>query len=307
MPKSVFISYSHKQVDWVWDRLVPCLKAGGVDVLIDREQFEAARALHRQMDDVQDRAELNLLVLSPEYLLSKYCQHEMDRAILRDPSFEQGVVIPVVQAECPLPEAIATPEPVYVDLIDDRRPEPWSLLLAKCDADLGTHAPQWLKARDDIRRFLKRGESVNLTVQGNARWRPLIEDLRRPDGGLGSLGVVDLEDPETYSRQGLVKAILSSCGTAGPVPDKPQDLVALGRALRKRHTAAQVALTRFDHVTHRPEYEIDLFAAMRHAMTESRKLVLLIQSRRPFLTLIPQDHPFSSITNLQTVELKGRP
>jgi hypothetical protein len=118
---------------------------------------------------------------------------------------------------------------------------------------------------------------------------------------------VDLEDPETYSRQGLVKAILLSCGTADPVPDKPQDLVALGRALRKRHTAAQVALTRFDHVTHRPEYEIDLFAAMRHAMTESRKLVLLIQSRRPFLTLIPQDHPFSSITNLQTVELKGRP
>ena len=44
MPKSVFISYSRKQGEWVWDRLVPCLKAGGADVLIDREQFEAARA-----------------------------------------------------------------------------------------------------------------------------------------------------------------------------------------------------------------------------------------------------------------------
>ena len=33
MPKSVFVSYSHKQGDWVWDRLVPCLRAGGANVL----------------------------------------------------------------------------------------------------------------------------------------------------------------------------------------------------------------------------------------------------------------------------------
>ena len=161
-------------------------------------------------------------MLSPEYLSSKYCQHEMDRAILRDPSFEQGVVIPVVQAECPLPEAITTPEPVYVDLIDDRRPEPWSLLLAKCDADLGTHAPHWLKARDDIRRYLTRGESVNLTVQGRVQWKPLIDDLRR-EHSLADLREVDLRNPETYARKAIVESILAACGILGPVPDKPND------------------------------------------------------------------------------------
>jgi hypothetical protein len=46
--RKVFVSYSHQQGDWVWDRLVPVLRAGGAEVLIDREQFTAGRALLSQ-------------------------------------------------------------------------------------------------------------------------------------------------------------------------------------------------------------------------------------------------------------------
>jgi hypothetical protein len=153
---------------------------------------------------------------------------------------------------------------------------------------------------------LIRGESVNLKVQGKVKWGPLIEDLRR-DRSLADLREVDLRNPETYARKALVQAILSACGVPGPVPDKPHDLVAFGRALRLRPNAAHLALTHFDYVAHRADYEIDLFAALRYEMTESRKLVLLIQSQKPFLTLLPKEHPFSSITTPQIVELKGRP
>lgn len=306
MPKSVFISYSRKQGEWVWDRLVPCLKAGGAGVLIDREQFEAARALNRQEDEVQDRAELSVLVLSPEYLVSGYCQRELERAIQRDPEFNKGLAIPVKRVECDLPAAIRRPDPLYVDLTDDQKEDPWDQLLRKCEADLGTPAPHWLKARDDIRRYLIRGESVNLTVQGKVQWKPLIDDLRR-DPSLTDLREVDLRNPETYARKALVEAILAACGIPGPVPDKPHDLVEFGRALKLRRNAAHLVLTHFDHVAHRADYEIDLFAALRYEMTESRKLVLLIQSQKPFLTLLPKEHPFSSITTPQTVELKGRP
>ncbi len=41
----VFVSYSHKQGTWVWERLVPVLRAGGVDVRIDRERFEAGKSV----------------------------------------------------------------------------------------------------------------------------------------------------------------------------------------------------------------------------------------------------------------------
>src|SRR3954451_5605366 len=99
----VFVSYSRQQSEWVWDRLVPCLKAGGGEVLIDREQFEAARAVKKQMDEVQDRARLNVLVSSPDYLASDFCRHEVRRAVRRDPAFDAGVVIPVKRVACTLP------------------------------------------------------------------------------------------------------------------------------------------------------------------------------------------------------------
>lgn len=64
----IFVSYRHSQGDWVWERLVPCLKAGGAEVLIDRERFRIGKALPGQMDALQDQADRHLLVLSLEYL-----------------------------------------------------------------------------------------------------------------------------------------------------------------------------------------------------------------------------------------------
>jgi hypothetical protein len=53
----IFISYSRQQEGWVWDRLQPCLGAGGADVLIDRERFVVGKAVVGQMDTVQDQAD----------------------------------------------------------------------------------------------------------------------------------------------------------------------------------------------------------------------------------------------------------
>ena len=64
---NIFVSYCHKQGPWVWNRLVPCLKAGGADVLIDRERFEAGKAIVGQMDSTQDLADKHILVLSEDY------------------------------------------------------------------------------------------------------------------------------------------------------------------------------------------------------------------------------------------------
>ena len=64
----VFISYSHRLGEWVWDRLYPCLVDGGAEVLIDRNRFEAGLAVFDQMDSTQDLAEIHVLVLSPDYL-----------------------------------------------------------------------------------------------------------------------------------------------------------------------------------------------------------------------------------------------
>jgi hypothetical protein len=301
-PRKVFVSYSHKQGDWVWDRLVPVLKAGGAEVLIDRERFTAGRALFDQIDATQDTADVHVLVLSPDYLASGACCHEMERAVARDPRFEHGVVIPVKRTDITLPDSIRGPNPLYIDLIADTAAPPWDRLLQACGADLGTNAPSWLAARDEIRRFLERGQSVNLVVNGDVEWRGLLTDLQRDV--LADLAHVNLEKPTTASRRGLVSEILRAFGMTTPIPAEPEDLAELDRFLSTR-SRSLLALTHFDLATNRPAYGVDLFAALRYLVMDSRKLVLLVQSRRPFATLLPAGHPLSEIA-LQAVELRSR-
>ena len=72
MPKKVFISYSHKQADWVRETLYPVLAAGGAEITIDYKEFAAGVAVRKQMHAAQARAEVRLLVFTPDYVKSDY-------------------------------------------------------------------------------------------------------------------------------------------------------------------------------------------------------------------------------------------
>ena len=61
------------------------------------------------MDETQDAAARQLLVFSPDYLASPMCQHEMERALRRDPDFHTSSIIPMVREECNLPDGIKRP------------------------------------------------------------------------------------------------------------------------------------------------------------------------------------------------------
>ncbi len=307
--KKVFVSYSSQQGPWVWDRLVPCLKAGGAEALIDRERFEAGKTVVGQMDATQDEADRHVLVLSPDYLASKFCKHEMDRAIALDPAFAKGIVLPVLRVDCKLPTKIAKPNPLYIDLRNDTDAAPWDKLMRACGADLGCDAAHWLEVRDEVRQHLRNNRSVSLVVQGKPKWRELIDNLRSkddPKGRIPELANVDLESGAAVSRPGLVTEIIRVLGGRQAIPPAPEDLVELDRFIGGV-PRSHLVLRRFDHVAHRPHYGTDLFSTLRNLVTDKRKLVLLIQSRAPLPTLLPADHPMSSsFTSLQTVELRGR-
>ncbi len=296
--KTVFISYSHRQGDWVWSRLKPVLEAGGATVLIDRERFEAGKDLDRQEEEHQDKADLSILVLSPDYLKSRPCLKEMDRAILRDPRFARGEVVTILRIDCDMPNELR--KALYLDLRADADPQPWDLLLKACDADLGAAAPDWLTARDAVVECLGRHQSVNLVVKGNGQWRGLIEHVRAVH--VPRLGVVDLERGATCNRKGLIEEILKTLGGSEQVPSPPEDLVLFDRFLSKGGPRF-LAIMNFDHVSYRPDYDVNLFGALRW-LINSRNLVLLAQSRRPFATFLPYDHPLS-VLHLDTVIFKG--
>jgi len=216
MSKRVFVSYSHRQGQWVWERLVPILRAAGcAEVLIDRERFRAGRGVKGQMDATQDQAEVSLLVLTPDYLASDYCRHEMDRALAADPDFQRDKVLPVKRADCDLSAfQRANDPPLWVDLTNDTDPASWALLLKSLDATrLNTAAPHWLDVRDEIVRKLRdQQQSLNLVVHGLPNWHALRDHLK--EEWLPRLAIVNLDDPATATLPGLVGAILHACGCA---------------------------------------------------------------------------------------------
>ena len=251
----VFVSYSHAQADWVRTRLEPCLRAGGAEVLIDHSRFVAGPAVTGQMDALQDQADRHVLVITADYLGSATCRHEMDRAIALDPAFADGRIIPLRRDTAPLPPAVTIPNPLYADLTDDSRPAPWRQLLAPCGATLGTTAPAWLAARDEVRRRLLDDQSVNLVVGPGVAWRGLLDDLVATPAL--RLAQIDLDDGATASRRGLVAEMLRVLGAPGPVPPPPEDLVHLSHRL-KAFDRRRLAIRHADRVAHRDQVPVSI-------------------------------------------------
>lgn len=154
------------------------------------------------MDATQAQAERHALCLSADYHISLLCRHELHRAIATDPTFEHGRVLSLRLDDAPLPAEIAAPNPIWIDVRDTVRPEPWRLLLDGCGASLAVTAPARLAARDAVTHELNGGNSVNLVVLGKGiAGKALIRGL--PVARLPGLAVVDLADLGTITRTGL--------------------------------------------------------------------------------------------------------
>ena len=70
-------------------------------------------------------------------------------------------VIPVVRADCAIPEMIGKPDPLLrVDLREPEDAYVWGDLLDSCEA------PEWILAINRVVQFLDRGQSVNLVSRG---------------------------------------------------------------------------------------------------------------------------------------------
>ena len=300
----VFVSYSHKQGKWVRDRLVPCLEAAGAELLMDRD-FEVGKTVEGQMDAFQDRAEKHVLVLSQDYLDSRFCRHEMNRAVALDPGFSEGVVIPILRVACPLPDELRGPNPLYANLIEDNEAEPWQKVFdGCCPDDLGSTAPDWLAARDRIVDWLKDNQSVNLVYKEGVAWKAMVDHIQKDF--LRDLALVDLADPDTTSRRGLPATICKGLGASAILPDSPGDLSGFKTIIMAREGVSRTALIHFDLAPYRPYYDVDLFVTFQYLIKEKRKLVLLAVSKTPFAALLPKEHPLSEI-DLKTVRLETRP
>jgi hypothetical protein len=303
---SLFISYSHKQSEWVHSRLIPVLRAAGAEVLVDIDHFKAGQTVIGQMDKLQRRAGRHALVITADYMASDYCRHEMEQAIKCDPGFAKSKVLAIRRDDTPMPAALRGAgglgsAPIYVDLRDDEKADAWELLLKSCALRLaGVDVPSWLRALDQTRTHLERGESVNLVVKNGVDWRPWIDQFEATR--LKGIAVVDLGHPRAIPRNGLIGEILKATGHGNvAVPQPPSDLPFFSDIF-ENGSRTHLALTRLDYVKDRGHYGPDLFHTLRWLVMDARKLVLLAQTKVPIATLLPPTNDISKI-DFKTVEL----
>jgi len=323
MPQRVFVSYSHRQGDWVRERLVPVIRASGAEVIVDAEAGVAGLSLKRQMERWAGEADHVVAVMSPDYLASAACGFEWKRSLLKDPGFESGgVILPILREDCALPKVLSGPgAPLYVDLRADRRgdrdnalEEKWALLLRAWDGTLGARTVDWLHALEEVVGYLSRNESVNLVSNGTARWRAVIAEAGgRLDGGLP---VVDLGLPAARVRARFLDALARAVGLGGvPIDGEPgADILAFSDALR-RSEPVRVAVKHFCECRGLPGFDREFFNMLRHHRNDDgekvggvyrRRLSLLLHTKTSLFDLLPVDQR-DSWTDCKTVKLASAP
>jgi hypothetical protein len=293
---NVFVSYSHEHSEWVRGRLVPCLEAGGANALIDYKLFKLGRTVLGQMDATQDQADRHVLVLSKDYHASDMCKHEMERAIAKDPMLDNGVVIAIRRDNEPVPAVLKAA--LYADLRDDAVDTGWHLIFDACGVALGTAAPHWLDVRDEVKRCLMKGISVNLIVPAGVKWKPLIDQAIMDTAQ--NFSRLYLSDGATATRRTFIEAILRSLGNKTTVRGS-EDLVTFSNVIKARTTTA-LAFLDFDWIKGRRGYDKDLHGTLRYLIQHERKLVLLVQSHARFAEILPGAE-FNSEDFLRQIQL----
>lgn len=291
MPPKVFISYRHTQKKWVRDELVQTLQTCGCEPLVDDNWFRAGEYLRDEIPHWQNQADVHVLVWSPDYFQSRFCNDEMDRARASGrkvvPVLLETVGIPDWAGELIRPD-LRTP---VVDGYKD-----WRLLLEACEA------PIWKKAVDQTAEYLSRGQSINVVSSDRHIWEPLLQRVKIKLNR--RWGEFDLHDPSAIRRDRFVRKLLGACGVlVKDVPAPPDDLVALEDGLAGKADRSTLTLKHFDYIHRLTGYDLNFFATLRYLIMSSRKLVLLAHSQVEIESILPKDHPFSHL-DVKTVDLR---
>lgn len=102
----VFISYSHKDKQWVTKTLVPRLEQAGLKVCIDSRDFLAGKPALENMAEAISNSRYILLVLTPNWVGSHWTNYEALLSRTSDPDGAKRRTIPLHWKKCDLPEEL---------------------------------------------------------------------------------------------------------------------------------------------------------------------------------------------------------
>ena len=123
-----FISYNHKDKEWVQSWLLPKLEEAGLRVCIDFRDFEPGLPSLVNMENAVERSRKMLIVLTPEWTSSEWTLIEALLVGTYDPAGLRRRIIPLLLKPCQPPKRIAML--TYIDFTQaGYQTEAWERLL----------------------------------------------------------------------------------------------------------------------------------------------------------------------------------
>jgi len=104
----VFVSYSSKDKEWVRTELLPRLEKQGLRAFIDFRDFKPGSPSLVETEHALRECRKTLLVLTPAYLESEWCEIESIMSQTRDPANRDLRLIPLLRSPCARPARIAS-------------------------------------------------------------------------------------------------------------------------------------------------------------------------------------------------------
>jgi len=118
----VFISYSRKDNDWVQKSLVPKLKETNLKIFHDESDIKGGESWASGVENAIKNSEYTIIVLTPDYLNSKWASFENLLVKCVDPVDRQKRVIPILLRECDPPLRIKNL--ACLDFTDEKSEKP---------------------------------------------------------------------------------------------------------------------------------------------------------------------------------------
>lgn len=103
MPKKIFISYSHRDRDFV-KKLADDLKKKGISVWWDEWEINVGDSIVQRIEDGIKTSAFLAVVLSPDSVKSNWVKREVGSATMRQLSEKRSItVLPILVTECEIP------------------------------------------------------------------------------------------------------------------------------------------------------------------------------------------------------------
>jgi tetratricopeptide (TPR) repeat protein len=267
--RDFFISYTAVNRPWA-EWIAVQLEAAGYTTVLQAWDFRPGSDFLHQMQQATSTAGRTIAVLSPAYFASTFGEAEWRASFVKDPTGEQGLLVPVRVQPCAPPGLLASR--VYVDLVDTDEPTAKRLLLdgVGTRGARPTSAP-FPGATRGAERFPGQGPGISNLPARNRNFSgrdELLEDLHArlqtesaaavvPTGalhGLGGVGKTELaleyahRFGSDYDVAWWVPAELSTSATAA--------LAALARRLGVEQLADQgeMVASLFDRLRQRDRW-----------------------------------------------------